>query len=166
MAKPSKKQQEAKAELKAFWVQYPTACRVFSEIFKVWRTASSRRPGTHGYWAAWTYEWWSERLGIPVSTLKWNLNLLEKKGLIERTLGRHGGTRVITFMRPTNEALSLSGGADRIWNHLNKQHFEPKLEPTNALFKPNPTPSKSVSAPQEEEAKPHTLGELMAIIGG
>ena len=166
MAKLTKKQQEAKAELKAFWVQYPTAARIFWEIFKVWKTASSRIPNKNGYWAAWPYPWWSERLGIPASTLKWNLNLLEKHSLIERKRARHSGTRVLTFMRPTNEALTTSEGDDRLWHHLNKQHFEPKLEPSNQLFKPQMAKPKSPLKPKPEEEKITSLEQLLGIIGG
>lgn len=158
--------QEAIAELKAFWVQYPTAKKVFWEIVRVWMTAASRRTGSNGYWAAYTYPEWSKKTKLPSSTFRWNIDLLQKRGLIERKRGRHSGTRVITFMRPTNEAIDLSGGKDRFWHHLNKQHYEPELEPSNALFKPVPKTPKPAPEPSEEAPQPQTLDEVLAILNG
>ncbi len=150
--------------LKGFWAQYPTAKILFGEIIKVWRSAASRKVGTNGYWAAWPYLWWSERTKLPSSTLRWNLDLLEENDLIERTRGRHGGTRVIAFIRPTDHALKLSDGYDKHWNHLHEKHFEPKLELHNQLFNPTPEVPKSVPNPGSANHMPKSLEELLAAI--
>lgn len=164
--KTKPKNQEAKAELKAFWVQYPKAQRVFGEIFKVWKISGARRRDSNGYWAAYTYAEWCSRLDMASSTLRWNLDLLEQRGLIERKRGRHGGTRVVTFMRPTNKALDLSGGDDRIWQHLNKKHYEPKLEPSNQLFKPVLIVKNPPLEPDPEDPPITSLDQLLTIING
>ena len=85
-----------------------------------WRKSSSHRPTHTGCWAAYPYQVWSDHTCLPIATLKRHLDTLEQYGLIERVRGRHGGSRVLTFIRPTELALKVStkkvGKAD--WLHL------------------------------------------------
>lgn len=147
-----------KATLRGFWVQYPKACALFGKIMVQWRGSYSTRPGHHGYWAAYPYAEWSQLSGLPVATLKRQLDLLEQKGLIERELGKHSGSRVLSFIRPTKLALDLSDCRPGDYDHLTAGKSKAKPEPA-----PLPYVLKPVAPVQE--AKPETLEELLAIIG-
>ncbi|WP_081532532.1 helix-turn-helix domain-containing protein [Rhodovulum sp. P5] len=109
---------KTKKDIRGFWAQFPKTRDLFGEIMNKWRKSGSRRPGHEGFWAAWPYRDWSAATGLPIATLKRHLNTLEENGLIERTLGRHGGSRVLTFIRPTPLALYLSDVKAGDWQRL------------------------------------------------
>lgn len=150
---------KTRADLKGFWRQYPKACALFGQIVIVGRSSTARRPGVPGCWAAYTYPWWSKKTGLSVSTLKRQLDLLESHGLIERQLGKHGGTRVITYIRPTALALDLSDGrpGDRF-------HFGLKEGGQVEKTTGKPPSKPPVKQLEPEEPRPKTWDELMAIL--
>jgi len=152
---------KTREDLKGFWRQYPKARDLFGQIMITWRGSTARRPGVAGCWAAYPYSWWSEKTGLPIATLKRQLNLLESYGLIERQRGQHGGTRPLAYIRPTALALALSDGrpGDRYHLGLKEAGKEEKpVKPLTNAIATMPPPAKP------EDASPQSLAELMAIL--
>lgn len=152
-------------DLKGFWRQHPKSRYLFGQIVIVWRASSARRAGVPGCWAAYTYSEWSEKTKLPSSTLRWHLDKLEAHGLIERQLGRHGGTRVIAFIRPTALALDLSDARPGDKHHLGLKVGGEVEKPAPATpkmpvpkVKPKPEPK-----PGDDDYKPQTFEEMMAL---
>lgn len=144
-------------DIKGFWRQYPKAKALFGQIIVTGRRSTARRPGVDGYWAAYPYPWWSEKTKLPVATLKRHLNLLVEYGLIERQLGRHGGTRVLAFIRPTALALDLSDTRPG-----DMQHFG--LGPKKASKTKPAMVAKVLPKTQPDDEKPMTFAEMTAIL--
>lgn len=149
---------KARADLKGFWSQYPKARQLFGTLIGVWRGSSARRPAVEGYWAAYPYPFWVDKSGFPERTLKRLLDLLEGYGLIERTHGHHGGTRTLTFIRPTHLALDLSDARPEDRARLGSR--------PSKVAKPTAPASSATakSVPQSTEEHPTSLDELMAIL--
>ena len=116
--------------IRGHWAQHPATCRLFGLVVTAWRKSTARRPGHGGYWAAHPYPWWCDQCGMSDRTLKRHLNQLEANGLIERERGRHGGNRVLSFIRPTRLSLKLSKTRGTDWQHLGVDPNEP------AAYKP------------------------------
>lgn len=105
--------------MRGFAVQHPRAAAVFGEIIGRWRGSRARRPGSPGYWAAYTQAEWCAWIGLKSSsTLKEHLDRLEAAGLIERERGHHMGNRVVSFIRPTPTGLSLAKPRPSDWQLL------------------------------------------------
>lgn len=149
---------KTKKDMRGFWAQFPKTRDLFAAIVNKWRKSGSRRPGHEGFWAAWPYRDWSTATGLPERTLKRHLNALEEVGLIERTHGRHGGSRVLTFLRPTALALKLSDVQPGDWQRLGIDPDAPKPP------KPKPAPVLQVAKPKKtgKEMTPEELAEIMA----
>lgn len=143
-------------DIRGFWAQNPKTRDLFGEIVTTWRKSSARRPDCKGFWAAYPYRDWSDLTGLPIATLKRHLNTLVTHGLIERTLGRHGGNRVLTFIRPTPHALKLSKARDGDWKHLG-------IDPHQPEEKPKPAPVQHVAKPKKEKKK-MSVAEFEAIM--
>lgn len=99
---------QSRRDIRGFWSQHPRTKDLFGAVMTIWRKSSARRPDCPGVWAAYPYPHWSEKTSLSVATLKRHLDRLEQYGLIERVRGRFGGSRVLTFIRPTELALKLS----------------------------------------------------------
>lgn len=151
---------KTKKDMRGFWAQFPKTRDLFGEIMNRWRKSGSRRPGHEGFWAAWPYRDWSTATGLPIATLKRHLNTLEEVGLIERTHGRHGGSRVLTFLRPTALALKLSDVQAGDWQRLGLDPYQPEA-PKPATAKPAPV---WVAKPPATKAKAMTPEEFAAIM--
>lgn len=157
-----------RTEIKGFFKQHPTAASLFGEIVGKWRGSSSRRPANHGFWAAYPYPEWASFTGLSVATLKRHLDVLEEGGLIERERGRHAGTRVLTFIRPSPNGLHLSTTRPGDWTHLGTTHDE-FLNPT-----PPPKPlaetgiviAKKAAPQHQDEDAPKTKEHFYAIMNG
>lgn len=143
-------------DIRGFWAQHPKTRDLFGEIVTMWRKSSARRPDCKGFWAAYPYREWSDRTGLPIATLKRHLNVLVTYGLIERTLGRHGGTRVLAFVRPTRHALQLSKARDGDWKHLG-------IDPNPPEETPKPAPVTMIAKPKKEKKK-LSPEEMQAIL--
>lgn len=152
-----------RVHIKGFWAQYPHAKSIFGTILVVWRGSTSHRHGFSGFWAAYPHIWWAENMKTSVATLKRHLDLLEEYGLIERTLGHHGGARPLSFIRPTALALSLSNCRPTDWDHLGASPHDPIGKPKAP--KPKPVQLIAQAGPEPGEDAPQTYEELMAIIG-
>lgn len=144
-------------DVRGFWAQNPKTRDLFGAIITTWRKSSARRPDHNGFWAAYPYRDWSDLTGLPDRTLKRHLNSLEQHGFIERTLGRHGGNRVLTFIRPTPHALKLSKARDGDWKHLG-------IDPHQPEEKPKPVPVQMIAKPKKEKKKmsPEEFAAIMA----
>lgn len=158
-----------RAALKGFWKQHPKTRDLFGQIVIVCRQSTARRPGAKGFWAAYPYPWWSEKAGMPVATLKRHLKLLEEHGLIERQLGKHGGTRVLTFIRPTALAFELSdtrpGDEERILGL--KEGIKPKpAAPAYVTPLEKALTDAKLYAELDDGDKKPTKEELLALIWG
>lgn len=150
---------QTKRDIRGFWAQYPKTCDLFGAIMTKWRASSARRLGREGYWAAYPYPTWSALTGLPDRTLKRHLNRLEQHGLIERTLGHHGGKRTLTFIRPTAHALSLSDAKRADWTRLG---IDPD-KPTG--YKPVPDPLPVLPFQEDEDTPITSLEQIWEIVG-
>lgn len=130
-------------QIKGVWKQYPTLATVFGVIMRRWRTSTATRPGASGYWAAYTQPDWATLAGVSVSTWKRTVDLLVAHGLVERDAGRYGGIRVLTFLRPTLLALTLSDA--KAWDLL---HLDASPEPAQSIAQPQYAPKKPVLPPK------------------
>ena len=146
-------------DIRGFWAQHPKTCGLFGAIVTMWRKSSARRPDHKGFWAAYPYRDWSDLTGLPDRTLKRHLNSLERHGLIERNLGRHGGNRVLTFIRPTPRALKLSKARQGDWLHLGIDQHQPEETPKLA-------PVQMIATPKPPKEKKLTFAEMQAILKG
>ena len=147
---------QTKAAIRGYWAQCPATCRLFGVIVTTWRKSTARRPGHGGHWAAHPYQWWCDLCGMSDRTLKRHLNELEANGLIERERGRHGGNRVLSFIRPTRLALTLSKTREGDWEHLGHTLEICETEP------PKPKPPAKPSKPEHVKATPEEMAEIMA----
>ncbi|WP_126978549.1 hypothetical protein [Frigidibacter oleivorans] len=156
------------AELRGFFKQHPTVARVMGVILKVWRRSTSRRPGKKGFWAAYPHQDWARWTKVSVATFKRQVELLELSGLLEKVRGRHGGTRVVTFIRPTALALELIEAKNEDWLHLgagNAVNFTSK-QPASASDLPTKTASLPLGWGGKPADQPQSYEELLAIIHG
>lgn len=151
---------QTREAIKGFWAQYPKAKILFGKIMVTWRGSSSTRPAVSGFWAAYPYRYWVKTSSMPQRTIQRYFDLLEEHGLIERTHGKHGGTRQLTFIRPTALALKLSDHRPTDWPHLEGQ-----------VAKQGKSSNQKAIAPvhlviEVDEDKPATLEEILVIING
>lgn len=150
---------KTKRDIRGFWAQYPKTRDLFGAIMTKWRASSARRPGREGYWAAYPYPEWTALTGLPDRTLKRHLDRLEQHGLIERTHGRHSGTRQLTFIRPTALAFTLSDAKRADWTRLG---IDPD-KPTS--YKPVPDPLPVLPFQEDEDTPITSLEQIWAIVG-
>ena len=155
-------QTTTKASLRGFWKQHPKTCSLFGEIMRHRRASYATRPSKPGYWAAYPYPQWTGWTTLPVATLKRHLHQLEEHGLIERELGKHAGSRVIAFIRPTALALSLSDVTAKDWTHLGEDRGTWNEKPSAPILLNKPKPAPKIIIPEDE--KPANLAEILAII--
>ena len=149
---------QTKKGIKGFWAQHPKTRDLFGAIMTMWRKSSARRPERNGFWAAYPYRDWSAHTGLPDRTLKRHLTRLEDHGLIERTLGRYGGSRVLTFIRPTRLALDLSTIRAGDWQHLG---VDPNVPAQADTPKPATTSPSKPNALPEPKMTPEELHEIL-----
>jgi hypothetical protein len=105
-----------KRDFAAWTAQYPAPARTFGIMLRRWMGSKSTVRGIPGYWAAWSYPTWAERAGVSVATFKRHLDRIEEAGILERQLHRHGGTKVLAYIRPTPLALMVAGVHPAIGN--------------------------------------------------
>lgn len=144
--------------IKGFWAQHPKTRDLFGAIMIMWRKSSARRPERNGFWAAYPYRDWSAQTGLPDRTLKRHLIRLEEHGLIERTHGRYGGSRVLTFIRPTRLALDLSTIRAGDWQHLG---VDPNVPAQAVTPKPATKPLSKPKPPPKPKMTPEELHEIL-----
>jgi len=132
---------KTKADFAAFCKQDSSAAKLFGNVFTWWRRSKMPVSGDPGYYAAYTHLEWLTKTGVKaVSTLKHQLDRLEEAGLIERSRHRQGGSRVVSFIRPTPLALEVTTGSASDWQHLglsapNKTKDAKPFEALHAIYK-------------------------------
>ncbi len=135
-AKPVHSRVASRAELRAFAAQYPKAAKLFGTIVVKWQASGARHRSENGCWAAYTHAEWCEWVGLrSASMLKEHLDRLNGAGLIERTLGKFGGGRVVSFIRPTPQGLALSKPRSEDWKHLGVDPPTVETLPIEDVFK-------------------------------
>lgn len=146
-------------QIRGFWKQYPTLATVFGVIMRRWRASTATRPGASGYWAAYTQPDWVTQAGVSVDTWQRAVDRLVAHGLVERDRGRYGGTRVLTFLRPTLLALGLSDAKAR-----DLQHLDATPEPTQSAVPPKYAPKQPelVAKPAPPAEPKATLDDILA----
>jgi hypothetical protein len=155
------------AAIKGFCRQYPKAASLFGKIIGKWRGSTARCPGKEGFWAAYPYREWLPYADFQSeSTLKRHLDILEEAGLIQRECHKHGGSRVLAFIRPSPNGLSLSSPRPTDWTHLGTTQADfLNPAPTHKPLTETYVISKHPSQKQTDEAQyPKSKDELLAIL--
>ncbi len=155
---------ESEEDYKGFAAQYPNEAAFFGKIVVRWRGSKAKLKSTPGYWAAYPYADWAERMKCSVPTIKRWLNRLEDHGLIERYRSKWGGKAVYTYIRPTPAGLAFAKARPTDIQHLGFEAVEQMLpEPKAAPNSVQTTSLASTLTPSIHDEKPLTLAELQAL---
>lgn len=151
---------KSKDEYAGWAAQYPREASMLMIVIGRWRQSSARSPAALGKWAAWPMQDWAAWSKRSERSVKRHIKVLIAEGLIEKARHRHGGSRVLAFLRPTLLALDMTGLKNGDFARLGEDALSaPKPWKLVQLTAP-PKPTE----PDEDDDKPMTPEEFAKIM--